>query len=609
MKRLFTVLGLLLITQWALGQSAKILFNHLGYEPEGPKKALIQGGAHQQFTSFQLLTYPEGKMILKGTPEAKGPVEKWKAWHYWSLEFSQVEEEGEYIIAAQSGGVEVRSLPFMIQKELLERKTMSDVLYYFKGQRSSGQLDKADRNMRFEGNEDQRVDVHGGWFDATGDYGKHLSHLSFSTYFNPQQIPLVVWSLFKTYENLTTRNNPSFRQYLRRALDEGMYGADYLVRVKRPQGSFYRSVSGRGAEKKAEDRIIPPVMTGFKIKEKPPVANGKEEGQPYENNETYEVSYRAGAGLSIASLALASTYPVSGEFDNRRYLQVAEEAFAYLEENNVKLTNDGKENIVDDYCALMAATELYKATKDLVYLQAAKKRAKRLLARQSGDKAYQGYWRADEGNRPFFHAADAGMPVVSLLSYLEIVNENEKEEILLAVRKSLEHELAITSEVTNPFGYSRQYVQNKAGERWASFFYPHDAETAPWWQGENARLSSMASAAKMAAPHFRKDPEFYTRLQVFAWDQLSWILGRNPYDCCMLEGSGYNNPQYIFFGSYEYTNAPGGICNGITGGYYDRNDIDFMLPYSETQKDNDWRWVEQWLPHASWYLLAVSLPK
>jgi len=31
-----------------------------------------------------------------------------------------------------------------------------------------------------------------------------------------------------------------------------------------------------------------------------------------------------------------------------------------------------------------------------------------------------------------------------------------------------------------------------------------------------------------------------------------------------------------------------------------------LVPYRETGAENDWRWGEQWLPHASWYLLAVA---
>ena len=69
------------------------------------------------------------------------------------------------------------------------------------------------------------VDAHGGWYDATGDYGKHLSHLSFSTYFNPQQIPLAVLNLFKSYDELHARHDQNFAQYERRLLDEGFWGA------------------------------------------------------------------------------------------------------------------------------------------------------------------------------------------------------------------------------------------------------------------------------------------------------------------------------------------------------------------------------------------------
>jgi hypothetical protein len=219
---------------------------------------------------------------------------------------------------------------------------------------------------------------------------------------------------------------------------------------------------------------------------------------------------------------------------------------------------------------------------------------------------YNNYWRADDGDRPFFHASDAGFPVVSLLYYYEIADGETKKRLQASIKKSLRFELEITGEVNNPFGYSRQPVQNKEGIRDTRFFFPHDTETAPWWQGENARLSSMAAAARLASKLFVEDEIFSAKLRTFARDQLNWILGLNPFDICMLHGSGRNNPEYIFFESYQYTNCPGGICNGITAGLNDEDDIDFHLTYKKTGADHDWRWTEQWLPHAAWYLLAVS---
>ncbi|HZX58073.1 MAG TPA: glycoside hydrolase family 9 protein, partial [Mucilaginibacter sp.] len=251
--------------------------------------------------------------------------------------------------------------------------------------------------------------------------------------------------------------------------------------------------------------------------------------------------------------------------------------------------------------------ELYKATQNDKYKVAAEKRALSLIGRLSTWKNYKNYWRADEKDRPFFHPSDAGLPVVSLVEYYPYAAPETQQLIKNAIRQSFGFEFAITTEVNNPFGYSRQLTQDTLGNRRSAFFFPHGSDASPWWQGENARLGSMAAAARFAAGLFADDKVFQDKLQNFALDQLNWILGLNPYDSCMLEGVGHNNPAYGFFGTFEYTNAPGGIVNGITSGFNDENDIDFNLQYAQTGKDADWRWAEQWLPHASWYMLAVAL--
>jgi thiol-disulfide isomerase/thioredoxin len=307
---------------------------------------------------------------------------------------------------------------------------------------------------------------------------------------------------------------------------------------------------------------------------------------------------------------------VTGDFPKSRYLEAAEAAFDFLRANNAAMTNDGKPNIVDDYCALAAATELYKATRNDKYRDDAESYANHLIGRLHTWKDYTDYWRADDKDRPFFHPSDAGFPIVSLLYYCPYATAATRKAIQTAIKHSLQHELAITREVNNPFGYSRQLVQDTLGNRHSAFFFPHGSEASPWWQGEDARLASMAAAARLAIPLFAADspavasgkagPTFADSLESFALDQLNWILGLNPYDASMLQGTGRNNPAYGFFGTFEYTNAPGGIVNGITSGLNDESDIDFNLSYAQTHKDYDWRWAEQWLPHDAWYLLAVA---
>ncbi len=586
-------------------QSVKVLTNHVGYEFNKAKQAVIVAEAKIPVTAFTVVDSGTDKIVYQGKAVFSGPVGKWKNFLFWTLDFTAFTNPGTYKVRIAGPKGTVSSYPFTIGKNVLEQATISDVVYYFKGQRSSGLLDKADRKLLLSGKTTDTVDAHGGWYDASGDYGKHLSHLSFSAYFNPQQIPLTAWSLFKTYDLLMKRPGNDFRQFNRRILDEAMYGADYLVRIQAKDGSFYRSVSAPGTGKLPKDRVIQAEEGSYRIK--------KTKDQAFSDDmankswRSYQVSYRSGGGLAIAALAMASACTTSGEYTSAGYLKAAENAFAFLEKDNEKMDFDGKENMLDDYCALNAATELYKVTGKALYKTAADIRAGHLMARLVSWKGYKNYWAADDKDRPFFHPSDAGLPIVSLLYYYPFAPPAVQAQIKQTVKESMQFELSVTREVNNPFGYSRQLVQDTLGNRKTSFFFPQGSDAAPWWQGENARLASMAAAARMAAGLFKDDQPLQNDLERFALNQLNWILGLNPFDACMLQGTGHNNPAYGFFGTFEYTNAPGGIVNGITSGFENEEDIDLNLTYSVTGKDADWRWAEQWLPHAAWYLLAVSI--
>jgi peroxiredoxin len=608
---------------------------------------------------FDLIDETTNQTVYHGKVVYSGPVDHWKNWQFSTIDFTSYTTPGTYRLVIR-GSQLINSEPFTIGTNVLEKATLSDILYYFKGQRCAGLLDQADSHMSLPASarnpsvadlsaeastkaeasgagdpQPDILDLHGGWYDATGDYGIHLSHLSFSSYFNPQQVPFVVYSLLKTYELLAHRPGTDYRQFMRRILDEASYGADYLVRVQAKGGSFYRSIGAPGPGKLAKDRVISPEQQSYRIKATKDASFG---GDRTANDwRSYQSSFRSGGGMAIAALAMASMTGVPGDFPNTRYLQAAKAAFKFLQTNNAAMTNDGKPNIVDDYCALAAATELYKATRGDTYRDAAETYAHRLLGRLQSWKSYTDYWRADDADRPFFHPSDAGLPLVSLLYYCPYATQATQQAIRAAVKRSLEHELAITHEVNNPFGYSRQLVQDTLGNRRSSFFFPHGSEASPWWQGEDARLASMAAAARLAIPLFAAgqsapneasaqasqsapteasaqagqsdtaaNHRFVDSLESFALDQLNWILGLNPYDASMLQGTGRNNPAYGFFGTFEYTNAPGGIVNGITSGLDDESDIDFNLPYAQTHKDYDWRWAEQWLPHDAWYLLAIA---
>src|SRR5258708_19700576 len=99
----------------------------------------------------------------------------------------------------------------------------------------------------------------------------------------------------------------------------------------------------------------------------------------------------------------------------------------------------------------MAATELWIATDSAFYRDQARKRAASLADRMTAD----GYFRAGDTRRPFWHASDAGLPVVALARYLKKEKEGAlRERMLGVIKKALDYNLRLTAAVTNPFVYA-----------------------------------------------------------------------------------------------------------------------------------------------------------
>ncbi len=355
-----------------------VLIDQVGYETTAPKQVILIGDRDDKPHQVKLLDETTRNTVLTVEPSPAEPVAHW-GYTFWTADLSSWQKPGRYIVSAQTAAGPVESSIFVIEDNILERNTLSNVVYYFKGQRSSGLFDAADRHLPVPGHSGQFVDVHGGWYDATGDYGIHLSHQNLTSYFNPQQVPLVAWTLLKDYLALEQRRDDNFSEYERRILDEGLFGADFLVRIARPGGSFFESISAPGPGKLAQDREIGNPNWRTQIKKS--TTDSTEQIMAAAGPHAYEASFRAGGGVSIAALALASTMPAHGDFESAAYLKTAKDAFSFLTQHNRELLNDGKENILDDYCALLAATELYRATKDETYLHAADERARNLLSR------------------------------------------------------------------------------------------------------------------------------------------------------------------------------------------------------------------------------------
>ncbi|HAS7001325.1 TPA: chitobiase [Vibrio parahaemolyticus] len=558
-----------------------LLTNHIGYERLGPKKAIIQTEQpHLSSYTAQLICATSEQTVATFAVEEQGKVANWHQGYFYLIDFSSFTDSGDYFLQVEDS----RSSYFTVGEHILLNQTLSDVIHYFKSQRCGGVFDQQDRQVPVL-NANQTVDVHGGWYDASGDVSKYLSHLSYANYLNPQQTPMVIWNILKGLSLL--EGSEDIAAFTRtRLIEEALFGADFLVRMQNEKGFFYMTVFDKWSKDTAQREIC---------------AYETQLGHKFDD---YQAGFRQGGGVAIAALAAASRLGVHGEYDQQKYRNAAENGYWHLKEHNTQYLNDGEENIIDEYCALLASVELFKATKETRYLEESRLWAKRLVARQMSDEQIQHFWSANQdGSRPYFHAAEAGLPVIALCEYLAIEDDSvQTESVKRIVNRACEFEIKISNKVTNPFGYPRQYVKGVNESKRDAFFVAHNNESGYWWQGENARLGSLATMAYLAQPHIASQ-EIQQQLSVFAQDALNWIVGLNPYDMCMLDGHGRNNPDYL--PQYGFFNAKGGVCNGITGGFEDEEDIAFNPPAQKDDMLQNWRWGEQWIPHGAWYLLAI----
>ena len=128
---------------------------------------------------------------------------------------------------------------------------------------------------------------------------------------------------------------------------------------------------------------------------------------------------------------------------------------------------------------------------------------------------------------------------------------------------------------------------------------PHNNESGYWWQGENARLASLAAMAFAGARHFPRQSQPLHHLR-----SAPTRLAPRAEPLQRLHAGGLRHQQSRLY--RRVSQCAGGICNGITAGFDDENDVAFIPEEYKDRLDQNWRWGEQWIPHAAWFALAIS---
>lgn len=595
--------------------AANFYYNQVGYDAGMPISIIVKSDAQLDGAEFKLMS--GGNAVQTGTLSKGSNPDNWtNNGKFYVANLDKGVAAGTYTLQITENGQPAISGEFKVEDNALAKLTLGAVLDYFYNDRAvNSTIVGWDSKLAVYNGGGKTRDVHGGWYDASGDVSKYLSHLSYANYLNPQQIPLTVWSLAFAAERIPQLLGQTNTKA--KTTDEAAFGADFLVRMLDDQGFFYMTVFDNWGSPTGKRELC-----AFS-------------GSDGIKSTDYQTAFREGGGMAIAGLARVSKLGVKGDYTSEQYLAAAEKAYSHLSEKqgigkSCEYCDDNKENIIDDYTALLAATELYIATEKVDYLKDARARAKNLINRLSDDGYF---WSDDAKTRPFWHASDAGLPLVALVRYAEIeskitvdspselidwdcvamigvscVNINAKKA-LNAIKTHLNWLVGITNKVENPFGYARQTYKTQGSIK-DGFFIPHDNESNYWWQGEDARLASLATAAMYAARAL--DGDVVDSVQKYAVDQLDWILGKNPYATCMMYGFGKKVPaKYDGQSEYDAT-LKGGIANGITGKNKDGSGIAWTddgvgAVGFDAMKESwqVWRWDEQWLPHTTWFMNAL----
>jgi len=566
-----------------LKSDVSILTNQIGYNTGLPKRAMFRSKFPVTVeTPFSIVNAMTLESVYSGKIQKSEQVKEWNDYWYSPIDFNDFVKPGFYKIRVSINDEVCDSFDFEIGRQLLTGKLIPAIANFFDGQKANSKEElSGDEHVKLFGS-DKTVDLRGGWCDASGDVSKYFSHLAYTNFMNPQQTPLVDWSIIQSVESIPgILSDIKIKDSL---IHEAFYGADYIMKSLSPEGYFYMTLFSYFKKDPKERRVV-----GL-------LADSK-------TTTDYQCGFREGGGMAVAALARISRWNEKSKYSQDQYLQAAEKAFAHLQKNSIMYIDDHKENILDDYTALMATTELWIATKKIIYQKEARLRAQKLEERLSADGFF---WSNDEKTRPFWHAADAGLPLLSLIRYLDIENdESMRKNALSIIKRSIDYHLKISREVTNPFQYPRQTfrINNKIQ---SGFFIPHENESGWWWQGENARVGSLATVllkgGRLVYPE-KNALGVRSDLAEYASSLIDWVLGNNPYQLCMMYGYGRVNVPYMA-AMYGHGSGIGGISNGITGGKDKPDGSGIEFKYEDN--GNEWRWSEQWIPHTAWFLQALT---
>lgn len=537
-------------------RTVEVLVNQVGYDTGAPKEFVVQSNAPADRASFVLMRGEEE--VMRGGFEPHGRItdafgHDWDH-EYWRGDFSSVNEPGTYRLRVTIGETTRDSYDFEIGDHILWDRTAVPAYHYFYYQRCGTAVPGFHGACHLDDaagpDGATQYPCWGGWHDA-GDY---------NTYHNAPY----VFGLLHAYDWARARFDAVDADGNGRAdlLDEILWGGDHERRMVAEDGS------ARGVITSGYGYWGPPEMETDNVP-------GTGDERPLSQVSGADSSQHGAAMARLALLMKSRDFAIAKGDEAPQPVPPDAWTAAAARALDWQLAR-GQRGVFQ----LSTALDLFEATGESRYSDLAK-----AIFGEIGLASLGG------GD---IHGAHISYALVDAVERFDRLFGEDHRETLRTLLTAKADELLARAE--NPFGVC------SFGTKDAPNMFNVSPDQAGWRVGTNSHVLSAAAVAALAYRY--TDDERYLR---FAWNQVNWVLGMNPYNRSLMEGCGdafaptYHH-RYTFSGVPRGA-VPGSVINGITwrAPGDDRPFLDITgadIPAFESN--------ESWLPHNVNYLTALT---
>ncbi len=535
----------------------RVVVNQVGYDISAPKQAVILTNFFPPKIPYAKawLIDRDGKEVWESKASCAGRMRgqsgaDW-GWYVWRCDFSGFGQPGQYRIRASAGSGKALSNAFAIGADLLFRETAAINVDFFHIQRCGCAVPGWHAPCHMD---DAKLpdgthrDLIGGWHSA-GDYNKLTWEYGDGGVLYALAHAAAAAPQYFALHDRDADGLPDI-------IDEAEWGAKYLVKLQDPATGGLLNHIEQGPNRQTWMNWCPPEETTDNVAgtEDDPIVTPGEGNSP----------------LAIGGWALLGALHPAMDGRNPHL------------SNSIRLWEHATaKEPAGSPLLLLSGIDLFQITKEDRYLDYCRHAVETLLAAGKPDGSLAGGY----GNT-------GDIPAAALSQFALAFPDDPKSAAIKA--RLAEHLTPFLAEAANPLGLM---MQQPGPQGW--FFDPSSA------MGCNYQLCSRAWSATMVYRVTRD-----ARALRYAMDQLDFLLGRNPYDVCMMEGRGSVNlpryhHRYITIPGHERGAVPGAIPNGcvrdIAG--WDRPGLDLS---TGGRPNPSYRTNEPWLVHNVFYMMAIT---